>query len=44
MTYYSVLDVTPTSEDWIDDYLPTANRLVKNTEVSIWPAPPATNR
>lgn len=29
MTYYSVLDVTPTSEDWIEDYLPTANRLVK---------------
>ena len=28
MSYYSVLDVTPTSEDWIPDYLPTANRLV----------------
>lgn len=28
MTYYSVLDVSPTSEDWIPDYLPTANRLV----------------
>ncbi len=26
-TYYSVLDVTPTSEDWIPDYLPTANKL-----------------
>ncbi len=26
--YYSVLDVTPTSEDWIPDYLPTANKLV----------------
>lgn len=29
MTYYSVLDVTPTNDDWIEDYLPTANRLVK---------------
>lgn len=28
MSYYSVLDVTPTSEDWIPDYLPTANALV----------------
>ena len=28
MTYYSVLDVTPTSEDWIPDYLPTANERV----------------
>lgn len=28
MTYYSVLDVSPTREDWISDYLPTANRLV----------------
>ena len=28
MAYYSVLDVTPTSEDWIPDYLPTANKLV----------------
>ncbi len=28
MTYYSVLDVTPSSEDWIPDYLPTANKLV----------------
>lgn len=28
MTYYSVLDVSPTSEEWIPDYLPTANRLV----------------
>lgn len=28
MTYYSVLDVTPTSENWIPDYLPTANKLV----------------
>lgn len=26
--YYSVLDVTPTKEDWIPDYLPTANKLV----------------
>lgn len=28
MAYYSVLDVTPTSEDWIPDYLPTANERV----------------
>ncbi|WP_371223926.1 DUF1330 domain-containing protein [Roseovarius sp. 2305UL8-3] len=28
MTYYSVLAVTPSSEDWIPDYLPTANKLV----------------
>ena len=26
--YYSVLDVTPKSQDWIAGYLPTANRLV----------------
>ena len=28
MSYYSVLDVTPTSEDWIPGYLPTANARV----------------
>ena len=28
MSYYSVLDVTPTSQEWIPDYLPTANALV----------------
>ncbi|MEM7206921.1 MAG: DUF1330 domain-containing protein [Pseudomonadota bacterium] len=28
MSYYSVLAVTPTSEDWIPDYLPAANALV----------------
>ncbi|OBY25151.1 DUF1330 domain-containing protein [Leisingera sp. JC1] len=28
MAYYSVLDVTPTSEDWIPGYLPTANARV----------------
>lgn len=28
MAYYSVLTVTPTSDDWISDYLPTANKLV----------------
>ncbi|MEM1042098.1 MAG: DUF1330 domain-containing protein [Bacteroidota bacterium] len=28
MPAYSVLAVTPTSEDWIDDYLPVANKLV----------------
>lgn len=28
MAYYSVLDVSPTSEDWIPNYLPAANKLV----------------
>ncbi|MBV2123087.1 MAG: DUF1330 domain-containing protein [Candidatus Thiodiazotropha sp. (ex Ctena orbiculata)] len=28
MSYYSVLDVTPTSEDWIPDYIEPAKRLV----------------
>lgn len=28
MTYYSVLAVTPTSDDWVPDYLPAANALV----------------
>ena len=28
MTYYSVLAVTPTTEDWIPDYLAPANALV----------------
>lgn len=28
MTYYSVLAVTPTNEDWIPGYLPVANELV----------------
>lgn len=28
MTYYSVLDVTPTNEDWIQEYLGVANKLV----------------
>lgn len=28
MAYYSVLAVTPTNEEWIPDYLPTANKLV----------------
>ncbi len=28
MTYYSVLAVTPTSEDWIPDYIEPANKLV----------------
>lgn len=27
MTYYSVLAVTPTSEDWIPDYIGPANAL-----------------
>ena len=29
MAYYSVLAVTPSSEDWIPGYLPTANKLVE---------------
>ena len=28
MAYYSVLDVTPTSEEWIPNYLGPANTLV----------------
>ena len=28
MTYYSVLAVTPTTEDWIPDYIESANALV----------------
>ena len=28
MTYYSILAVTPTQEDWIPDYIGPANRLV----------------
>jgi len=28
MTYYSVLDVTPTTEDWIPDYIGPATELV----------------
>ena len=28
MSYYSVLEVTPTSDDWIPDYVESSNRLV----------------
>ena len=28
MTYYSVLDVTPTSDSWIPSYVPMATKLV----------------
>lgn len=28
MSYYSILAVTPTQEDWISNYLPTATKLV----------------
>lgn len=28
MAYYSVLEVTPTNEDWIPGYLPVANELI----------------
>ncbi|MCY9852313.1 DUF1330 domain-containing protein [Vibrio mediterranei] len=27
-TYYSVLEVTPTSQDWVSDYIGPANKLV----------------
>ena len=29
MSYYSVLAVTPSTDEWIPDYLPTANKLVE---------------
>lgn len=28
MTYYSVLDVTPTTDAWVEDYIELANKLV----------------
>lgn len=28
MVYYSILEVTPTYESWVEEYLPVANRLV----------------
>ena len=28
MSYFSVLDVNPTTQEWIPDYLPVSNRLV----------------
>ncbi len=28
MAYYSVLDVTPTSEEWISGYIGSANKIV----------------
>ena len=28
MTHYSVLEVTPSSEDWIAGYLPVANQVI----------------
>ncbi|MEM9694621.1 MAG: DUF1330 domain-containing protein [Myxococcota bacterium] len=28
MSYYSILAVTPRTDDWISDYLPAANRMV----------------
>ena len=28
MTYYSVLDVTPTTDEWVADYIGPANALV----------------
>ncbi|WP_086932840.1 DUF1330 domain-containing protein [Agarilytica rhodophyticola] len=27
MTYYSVLDVTPTNDDWVGDYIEPANKI-----------------
>lgn len=29
MTYYSVLEVTPSDDAWIPDYLPTANKVIE---------------
>ena len=29
MKYYSVLDVTPTTDEWIESYLPVANKVIK---------------
>ncbi len=29
MTYYSVLDVTPTSQDWVPAYVSVSNDLVE---------------
>eukprot|EP00127_Corallochytrium_limacisporum_P003314 Clim_evm3s148 gene=Clim_evmTU3s148 len=28
MTYYSVLEVTPTNQEWIPEYVPAANKIV----------------
>lgn len=28
MTYYSILAVTPTNDDWVSDYIGPANKLV----------------
>ena len=28
MTYYSILDVTPTTDEWVQDYIGPANMLV----------------
>ena len=28
MTYYSVLEVTPSNDAWISEYLPTANKVI----------------
>ncbi|WP_394751041.1 DUF1330 domain-containing protein [Spongiimicrobium salis] len=28
MNYYSILDVTPSTDTWISDYIPAANTLV----------------
>lgn len=28
MTYYSVLEVTPTNDEWVEDYIGPANKLV----------------
>jgi uncharacterized protein (DUF1330 family) len=28
MIYYSVLDVTPSTDEWVADYIPTANKIM----------------
>lgn len=34
MSYYSVLEVTPTNEDWIPGYIETSNRLERHMVAS----------
>lgn len=43
MTYYSVLDVTPTREEWMATYIEPVNRLVAKHGASTSPGPPAMN-
>ena len=36
MTYYSVLDVTPTSEDWIPAYIGPTNASIFSERTCRW--------